>query len=198
MYIIALAMTLFVWAGSKFNGSANLFAAVQVQFDPQNYTVTEGNVVNMTLVTNTSDYMFNFTVTLQNMDGTGTGESFNWNFTSQEHLRVIITIYLPFTTAGSDYATGLYHMTFIAGEMSATLMVSTMDDNSTEALEYFTLMITSVGRPDVVEIGSPNTSVITVVDNDGLCVCVRACVVYSMFIIALAMTLLVWAGRKLL
>ena len=48
-----------------------------MQFDPQNYTVTEGNVVNMTLVTNTSDYMFNFTVTLQNMDGTGTGESFN-------------------------------------------------------------------------------------------------------------------------
>ena len=77
MYIIALAMTLFVRAGSKFNGSLNLFAAVQVQFDPQNYTVTEGNVVNITLVTNTSDYMFNFTVTLQNMDGTGTGESFN-------------------------------------------------------------------------------------------------------------------------
>ena len=55
----------------------NLFAAVQVQFDPQNYTVTEGNVVNMTLVTNASEYMFNFTVTLQSMDGTGTGESFN-------------------------------------------------------------------------------------------------------------------------
>ena len=59
------------------NGSVNLFAAVQVQFDPQNYTVTEGNVVNMTLVTNTSDYMFNFTVTLQNMNGSAAGESFN-------------------------------------------------------------------------------------------------------------------------
>ena len=52
------------------------FAAVQVQFDPQNYTVTEGDVVSITLVTNTSDYMFNFTVTLQNMDGSATGESF--------------------------------------------------------------------------------------------------------------------------
>ena len=52
-----------------------LFAAVQVQFDPQNYTVTEGDVVNITLVTNTSDYMFDFTVTLQIMDGTATGES---------------------------------------------------------------------------------------------------------------------------
>ena len=52
------------------------FAAVQVQFDPQNYTVTEGDLVNITLVTNTIDYMFGFTVTLQNMDGTATGECF--------------------------------------------------------------------------------------------------------------------------
>ena len=59
------------------NGSVNLFADVEVKFDPQNYTVTEGGVVNITLVTNTSDYMFNFTVTLHNMGGTATGESFN-------------------------------------------------------------------------------------------------------------------------
>ena len=59
------------------NGGVNLFAAVQVQFGPQNYTVTEGDVVGITLVTNTSDYMFNFTVTLQNRDGPATGESFN-------------------------------------------------------------------------------------------------------------------------
>ena len=65
----------------KINGSDNLFAAVQVQFDPQNYTVTEGNVVSITLVTNTSDYMFDFTVTLQYMNGTATGESFNGSFT---------------------------------------------------------------------------------------------------------------------
>ena len=71
------------------NWSVNLFAlaAVQVQFDPQNYTVTEGDVVNITLVTNTSDYMFNFTVTLQNMDGSATGECLNWNLPSQEHLK---------------------------------------------------------------------------------------------------------------
>ena len=51
------------------------FADVQVQFDPQNYTVTEGDVINITLVTNTSDYMFDFTVTLQYMNGSATGES---------------------------------------------------------------------------------------------------------------------------
>ena len=65
----------------------NSFAAVQVQFAQQNYTVIEGNVVDITLVTNTSDYEFNFTVTLQYTDGTATGESFNWNRPLQEHLR---------------------------------------------------------------------------------------------------------------
>ena len=70
------------------NGSVNLFAAVQVQFDPQNYTVTEGNVVNMTLVTNTSDYMFDFTVTLQNMDGSAAGESFKGSF--RRTLKVLL------------------------------------------------------------------------------------------------------------
>ena len=58
-------------------GCISSFAAVQVQFDPQNYTVTEGDVVTIILVTNTSDYEFNFTVTLQYTDGTATGESFN-------------------------------------------------------------------------------------------------------------------------
>ena len=52
------------------------FAAVQVQFDPQNYTITAGDVVNITLVT-TSGNMFDFTVTLQHMDGSATGESFH-------------------------------------------------------------------------------------------------------------------------
>ena len=70
------------------NGSVNLFAAVQVQFDPQNYTVTEGDVVDITLVTNTSDYMFDFTVTLQYMNGTATGESFNGSFTGT--LKVLL------------------------------------------------------------------------------------------------------------
>ena len=51
------------------------FAAVQVRFDPQKYNVTEGDVVNITLVTNTSDYMFNFTVTLEHMNESAVGES---------------------------------------------------------------------------------------------------------------------------
>ena len=68
-------------------------AAVRVHFvEPQNYTITEGDMVNITLVTNTSDYMFDFTVTVQHMDGTATGESFNCKY--EAHV-VVISPYTP-------------------------------------------------------------------------------------------------------
>ena len=53
--------------------------------------------------------------------------------------------------------------------MYATLMVPTLDDNTTELSEYFKVVITST-YPTAVEIGSPSTSYITIVDNDpGTC-----------------------------
>ena len=60
---------------SSLRGTNSSFAAVQVWFDPQNYNVTEGGTVNITLVTNTNNYMFDFNVTLQYMNGSATGES---------------------------------------------------------------------------------------------------------------------------
>ena len=50
-------------------------------FDPQNYTVAEGAVVYVTLLTNANET--DFTVTLQYMDGSATGEAgynfdYNW------------------------------------------------------------------------------------------------------------------------
>ena len=51
------------------------FAAVQVWFDPQNYTVTEGDEVAITLVTSTRHSETDFTVILQYIDGSATGES---------------------------------------------------------------------------------------------------------------------------
>ena len=50
------------------------FTAVQVWFDPQNYTVTEGDEVAITLVTSTRRSETDFTVILQYMDGSATGE----------------------------------------------------------------------------------------------------------------------------
>ena len=50
-------------------------AALKVRFSSQNYKVTEGDVVNITLMTSTGDYEFDFNVTLQYMNGSATGES---------------------------------------------------------------------------------------------------------------------------
>ena len=57
-------------------------------------------------------------------------------------------------------------MTFTAGEMSATLMVSTMDDNTTELSEYFNVMIISTDQPGAVEIGPYDMALVTIEDND--------------------------------
>ena len=60
--------------------------------ESQNYTITEGDVVNITLTTNTNGYMFDFTVALQYMDGTATGESFNCKY---EAHAVVMSSYTP-------------------------------------------------------------------------------------------------------
>ena len=59
----------------QFNGHGKThhsFTDVRVWFYPQNYTVTEGGAVNVTLVTNTSDYEFDFNVILLFLDESAT------------------------------------------------------------------------------------------------------------------------------
>ena len=46
---------------------------IAVSVMPQNYTVTEGDKVNITLVLSSSDYEFDFIVTLEHMDGSAVG-----------------------------------------------------------------------------------------------------------------------------
>ena len=85
-------------------------------------------------------------------------------------VNICILNYILFSAfqmaAGSDYEAGPYIVTFTAGEMYATLMVSTMDDNITELSEYFKVLINSTDQPGVVEIGSSNMSSIFIEDND--------------------------------
>ena len=50
------------------------FAAIQVSLAQQNYTITEGDIVNITLHLSTIPE-FDFTVTLQHMNGSATGET---------------------------------------------------------------------------------------------------------------------------
>ena len=69
-------------------------------------------------------------------------------------------------TAGDDFEGGPYTVMFVAGQVSAILMVSTVDDMTTELSEDFNVLITSTDQPSVVEIGSPNMTMVTIEDND--------------------------------
>ena len=53
-----------------------------------------------------------------------------------------------------------------SGQLYATLMVATLDDNTTELSEYFKVVINSTDRPRLVEIRSPNMTVITIEDDE--------------------------------
>ena len=78
----------------------------------------------------------------------------------------VISLLPPHLTASADYEAGPYTVRFSAGHFYATLMVSTMEDNTTELSEYFKVVITSTDQPGRVEIGSPNMAFITIEDND--------------------------------
>ena len=73
--INAHAMQCYVYKTCTYYTNSSL-AAIQLRFAPQNYTVTEGGAVNITLeaVPPSGGYDFDFTVTLQYMNESATGE----------------------------------------------------------------------------------------------------------------------------
>ena len=152
-------------------------------FNPQNYTVTEGDEVSITLVTSSSAYMFDFILTVQSMNGSAVGELVTaetnknvpeiaqWVMYAYMQLTVMMVVYSSHfsassLTAGNDYMAGPYTVSFSSGLMYATLMVPTVDDNTTELSEYFRVVIATTSQPGVTGIGSPNMAFITIEDND--------------------------------
>ena len=65
-----------------------IFAALQVLLAQYNYNITEGETVDIILETSTSDYEFDFTVTLQHMDKSATGESLYLSTQKQGYLQI--------------------------------------------------------------------------------------------------------------
>ena len=65
-------------------------------FAPQNYTVTEGSLVNITLkaVPPSDGYDFTFTVTLQYMNGSATGECAFTAVTAKDWSSLISPLHL--------------------------------------------------------------------------------------------------------
>ena len=87
-----------------------------------------------------------------------------YTYMQKRLLALSLIICLPLT-AGSDFMAGPYTASFLAGQLNATLMVSTVNDNITELSEYFMVVITSVDQSNV-DIVSPNTTLIAIQDND--------------------------------
>ena len=82
------------------------------------------------------------------------------------YIPIIFSLLSLPLTAGLDYTPGPYTVTFTNCEMYATLMVPTMDDDTTELSEYFKVAITSTDQPGLVVISSPNMTFITIEDNE--------------------------------
>ena len=61
---------------------------------------------------------------------------------------------------------GPYTVVFQPGQKTAILMVTTEDDSIAELTEYFTVMISSTSLPDKIVVGDPDTSYVTILDND--------------------------------
>ena len=60
-----------------------------------------------------------------------------------------------------------YTVTFRPGQRTAVLMVATVNDSIAELTESFKVRIISTSTPNVIVVGDPDTSYVTIVDNDG-------------------------------
>ena len=69
---------------------------------------------------------------------------------------------------GADYMTGLYTITLSVGSTTASLRVPIIDDSVLESEEeHFTLTIDPSSLPSGVTTGTPNSSRITIMDDEG-------------------------------
>lgn len=111
-----------------------------IAFDSASYTVNEGDGFAKLVVVRSGGLAAPASVTYSTSDGT--------------------------TTAGSDYAASSGTLTFNPGEVRKTIMIPLIDDATPESSETFTvdLGVTSSNA----QLGSPDSSMVTIVDNDGV------------------------------
>ena len=75
--------------------------------------------------------------------------------------------YCKNTGQGEDYTSGSYSVTFTAGMTTASLSVPIKDDNIFEDNESFRLLIDLTSLPNDVTVGSPRSTVVVILDDDG-------------------------------
>ena len=74
-------------------------------------------------------------------------------------------------TGDKDYGSGPYNVTIHAGVTTVAFAISITDDNKLEENENFGLVINPSSLPSSVIVGNPNQTTVTIVDNDGKCIC---------------------------
>ncbi|MEO7558568.1 MAG: Calx-beta domain-containing protein [Gammaproteobacteria bacterium] len=111
--------------------------ASTLQFSNANYSVTEGTATATVAVTRSGSSTGSASVNYASSDGTA--------------------------TAGSDYTASSGTLSFAAGELSKTFTVPITDDTLVESSESVNLSLTA---PTGATLGSPDTAVLTIADND--------------------------------
>ena len=112
-----------------------------MSFDPINYTVIEGGVIEVFLTVNNTDYDFPFTVNLSYVDGTA--------------IRMV------------DFDILTTKVDFERNQTNASFFVLTMDDIIPEPDETFSVSISGVSHS--VLAGVDSAAQITILNDDGTC-----------------------------
>ena len=119
-----------------------IHAAIEVEFDPVTYSVSENDgVATVTLVTSSTSYDFPFSVTLSYSDITA--------------------------VIGSDYEGNIITVDFIAGQASASFDVPIINDTVAELPEEFSVTLVSTSEPANVLVGDDDVATVEIIDDDG-------------------------------
>ena len=117
-------------------------AALNVFFDPVSFNMTEGGNVSLSVMVNSTNYSFPFSVSLSYKDYTAID--------------------------GVDYLHSVFTVDFSAEQDTATFEVLTFDDNVAELMEKFTVVIVNTTIPSKVMTGGADTASVYLIDNDGM------------------------------
>ena len=153
-----------------------VFPALEVNFDPDSYTVNEGESTQLTLeLSSPADRQVSIDVTLNPDSAIGKiiaklrsffhSHSFQWYFLFTLNAFSLL-LFCLFVLAGSDYTAQTTAVTFPVGQTSRTVTVATLQDMISESTEEFTATLSNpVGGNFIV--GSTGSATISILDDDG-------------------------------
>ena len=68
----------------------------------------------------------------------------------------------------NDFMFGPYNVTILAGDTVGLLDIAIINNNVVEEIELFNLTIDATSLPEGIFTGDPNTTIINIIDSDGM------------------------------